>query len=58
MDQIRLAMANIQQQVGKMGASQKLLLASLVVIATMTLFLVSQYAAKPATVALMAADGQ
>jgi flagellar biosynthesis/type III secretory pathway M-ring protein FliF/YscJ len=58
MDQLRQSMANIQQQVGKMTASQKLLLASLVVIALMTLFLVSQYAAKPAMVDLMAADGQ
>jgi len=58
MDQIRLALANIQQQIGKMTASQKLLLASLVVIAVMTLFLVSQYAAKPSMVELMAAGGQ
>ncbi len=58
MDQVRQAMANIQQQVGKMTASQKLLLASLSVIAVMTLFLVSQYAAKPAMVNLMAIDGQ
>jgi len=58
MDQLRQALANIQQQIGKMTASQKLLLASLVVIAGMTLFLVSQYAAKPAMVDLMAAGGQ
>ncbi len=58
MDQIRQAMANIQEQVGKMTASQKLLLASLTVIALMTLFLVTQYTAKPALVDLMAADGQ
>lgn len=58
MDQLRRASANIQQQVGKMTASQKLLLASLVVIAVMTLFLVSQYAAKPVMVDLMAAGGQ
>jgi len=58
MDQLRQAMGNIQRQVGKMTASQKLLLASLVVIAMMTLFLVSQYAAKPAMVELMAAGGQ
>ncbi len=58
MDQIRQAMANIQEQVGKMTASQKLLLASLTVIAVMTLFLVTQYTAKPALVDLMAADGQ
>ncbi len=58
MDQVRQAMANIQRQVGKMSASQKLLLASLTVIAVMTLFLVTQYTAKPALVDLMAADGQ
>jgi flagellar biosynthesis/type III secretory pathway M-ring protein FliF/YscJ len=58
MDQIRQAMANIQVQIGKMTASQKLLIASLVVIALMTLFVVSQYAAKPSMVDLMAADGQ
>ena len=58
MDQLRRALANIYEQIGKMTASQKLLLASLTVIAFMTLFLVSQYAAKPAVVDLMAADGQ
>lgn len=58
MDQVRQAMANIQEQIGKMTASQKLLLASLTVIAVMTLFLVSQYTAKPSLVELMAADGQ
>ncbi len=58
MDQVRQVMANIQEQVGKMTASQKLLLASLTVIAVMTLFLVTQYTAKPALVDLMAADGQ
>ncbi len=58
MDQIRRVLANIQQQVGKMTASQKLLLASLTVIAVMTLFLVSQYAAKPSMVGLMAAGSE
>ncbi|MGV6814875.1 MAG: flagellar M-ring protein FliF C-terminal domain-containing protein [Phycisphaerales bacterium] len=58
MDQLRQMMGNISSQVGKMTASQKLLLASLTVIGVMTLFLVSQYAAKPAVVDLMAADGQ
>ena len=58
MSQVRQAMDTIQAQVGKMTASQKLLLASLSVIAVMTLFLVSQYAAKPAMVDLMAVDGQ
>ncbi|MEX0876800.1 MAG: flagellar M-ring protein FliF C-terminal domain-containing protein [Phycisphaerales bacterium] len=55
MDQLRRITANIQEQVGKMTASQKLLLASLVVIAVMTLFVVSQYAAKPSMVDLMGA---
>ena len=54
MEQIRRAMANIQQGIGKLGATQKLLFASLAVIAAMTLFLVSQYASKPALVDLMA----
>lgn len=58
MDQLRQVLANIQGQVGKMTASQKLLLASLSVIGVMTLFLVSQYAAKPVVVDLMSADGQ
>lgn len=58
MDKIRHMWAHIQEQVGKMTASQKLLLASLVVIAVMTLFLVSQYAAKPAMVDLMAAGSE
>jgi flagellar biosynthesis/type III secretory pathway M-ring protein FliF/YscJ len=54
MEQIRLAMANIQRSLGRVGPTQKLLFASLAVIAAMTLFLVSQYAAKPAMVDLMA----
>ncbi len=58
MDQIRQVIAQIQSQFAKMGASQKLLLASLAVIATMTLFLVSQYAAKPAMVDLVPASGE
>lgn len=55
MDQLRRVMTQIQEQIAKMTASQKLLLASLAVIAVMTLFLVSQYAAKPSMVNLMAA---
>ena len=58
MDQLRQSLANIQEQIGKMTASQKLLLASLTVIAAMTLFLVSQYAAKPAMVELMEVSGE
>jgi len=54
MEQIRLALANIQRSMGQLGATQKLLFGSLAVIAAMTLFLVSQYAAKPAMVDLMA----
>lgn len=58
MNQLRQATANIQEQVGKMTATQKLLLASLTVIASMTLFLVSQYASKPSMVDLMASGGE
>ena len=58
MDQLRQVISQIQQQYAKMGASQKLLLASLAVIATMTLFLVSQYAAKPTMVDLVSAGGE
>ncbi|MCC5822993.1 MAG: hypothetical protein LAT64_07195 [Phycisphaerales bacterium] len=54
MEQIRRALANIQQGIGQLGATQKLLFGSLAVIAAMTLFLVSQYASKPALVDLMA----
>lgn len=54
MEQLRRAMANIQQSMGQLGATQKLLFASLAVIAAMTLFLVSRYASKPALVDLMA----
>lgn len=58
MDQLRQVMSQIQLQFAKMTASQKLLLASLAVIATMTLFLVSQYAAKPAMVDLIPVGGE
>lgn len=47
-------MANIQQGMGGLTATHKLLFGSLAVIAAMTLFLVSQYASKPAMVDLMA----
>lgn len=58
MDQIRKMLVNIQEQIGRMSASQKLLMASLLVIAVMTLFLVSQYAAKPQMIDLMAAGSE
>ncbi len=57
MNQLRQVLANIQQQTTRMSASQKLLLASLGVIAMMTMFLVSQYASKPAMVELMSDNG-
>ena len=56
MDQLRRAWAQIRSQLGKLGPTEKLLAASLVVIAAMTLFLVSRYAAKPTMVDVMAAD--
>lgn len=58
MEQLRRVMSQIQEQFAKMSASQKLLIGSLAVIATMTLFLVSQYAAKPSMVDLMPAGGE
>jgi flagellar biosynthesis/type III secretory pathway M-ring protein FliF/YscJ len=47
MDQLRVALANARGYLGKMTASQKLLLGSLGVIAAMSLFVVSRYAAAP-----------
>ena len=47
MDQLRAVLANAKKYLGGMTASQKLLLASLAVIAAMSLFLVSRYAARP-----------
>lgn len=49
MDQIRRILATIQKHLGGMTSTQKLLLGSLGVIMLMTLFLISQYAAAPAT---------
>jgi flagellar biosynthesis/type III secretory pathway M-ring protein FliF/YscJ len=57
MNQLRQVLDNAGIYIGKMTASQKLLLASLAVIAAMTMFLVSQYASKPALVDLMAESG-
>ncbi len=57
MNQLRQVLDNAGTYIGKMTASQKLLLASLAVIAAMTMFLVSQYASKPALVDLMAESG-
>lgn len=57
MNQLREMMENAGTYIGKMGASQKLLLGSLAVIAAMTIFLVSQYASKPAMVDLIGESG-
>tara|TARA_R110000868_G_scaffold411617_1_gene706227 strand:- start:309313 stop:311052 length:1740 start_codon:yes stop_codon:yes gene_type:complete len=57
MDQLRKIFENAGTYIGKMTASQKLLLGSLAVIAAMTMFLVSQYASKPTLVDLMAETG-
>jgi flagellar biosynthesis/type III secretory pathway M-ring protein FliF/YscJ len=53
MERFRLLLASIQKYMGQLGATQKMLAGSLVVIALMTLFLVSQYAGKPAWVELL-----
>ncbi|MEC9374266.1 MAG: hypothetical protein VYC34_10500, partial [Planctomycetota bacterium] len=44
MDRLRQALQTIQTQLARLGASQKLLIASLVVVMLMTFFIVSQYA--------------
>jgi len=53
MEQFRRLTANIQDGLGRLGPTHKMLFGSLAVIALMTLFLVSQYARKPAMVNLM-----
>jgi len=57
MNQLRRIIDNAGVYIGKMTASQKLLLGSLAVILAMTMFLVSQYASKPALVDLMSDSG-
>lgn len=47
MEQVRRVLASAQRYLGGMSASQKLLLGSLGVIAAMSLFLISRYAATP-----------
>ncbi len=56
MNQLRQALATIQTYLGRMTASQKLLVGSLAVIALMTFFVVSRYAARPTLVDLMQDD--
>lgn len=47
MEPIRRAMSTAREYLGKMTASQKLLVGSVAVIAAMTLFLVGQYTSRP-----------
>lgn len=46
MDALRRVLANIQKSLGQLGTTQKLFIASLVVIMVLTLLVVSQYAGK------------
>jgi flagellar biosynthesis/type III secretory pathway M-ring protein FliF/YscJ len=54
-DRLRHVLTTIKKHLGGLGPSQKLLIGSLAVILLMTLFLVSQYAARPTMVALLPA---
>ncbi len=53
MGQLRQVLNSIQTQLGRLNASQKLLIGSLVVIVLMTLFVVTQYAGGPQMVPLL-----
>ncbi len=53
MEQLRVVLATVRKYLGQLSPSQKLLIGSLVVIALMTLFLVSQYASRTDYVALL-----
>ena len=53
MDRLRTLLVGIHKQLGLLTVTQKLLIASLCVLALMTFFLISQYAGAPATVALL-----
>ncbi|MCA9297985.1 MAG: hypothetical protein KDA28_02900, partial [Phycisphaerales bacterium] len=53
MTQMRQILATIRTHLGRMTATQRMLLGSLSVILVMSLFLVSQYASKPDMVALL-----
>lgn len=58
MNALRRIFETIRSQLGKLTASQKLLITSLAVIAVMGLFLSAQYAGKRKMVELLAVDGQ
>lgn len=53
MERLRQVMATIRKHLGGLTPSQKLLIASICVVAIMTMFLVSQYAGKPSLVELL-----
>ncbi len=53
---LRQLLDNIRSSLGRMTATQKLLVGSLAVIAMMSLFLVVQYTARPSMVSLIAED--
>jgi flagellar biosynthesis/type III secretory pathway M-ring protein FliF/YscJ len=53
MDQLRQILDTIGRQLRLLSVTQKLLIASLCILLVMTLFLVSQYAGSPKTVALL-----
>lgn len=53
MEQLRRTLETIRQYLGGLTVSQKLLIGALSVLAVMTLFLVSQYAARPQMVELL-----
>jgi flagellar biosynthesis/type III secretory pathway M-ring protein FliF/YscJ len=53
MEQLRRALATIRTQATRLTTSQRLLIGSLAVVALMALFLVTQYAGAPQTVALL-----
>lgn len=58
MDALRKVLEHIRKYLGRLGATQKLLIGSIAVILLMTLFIVTQYAGRSKLVDLMAADGQ
>lgn len=53
MNRVLAILSGIQAQLGRLSVTQKLLIASLCVLFLMTLFLLTQYAAAPATLALL-----
>ncbi len=52
MGQLRTMLETVQRQLGRLTATQRLLIGSLAVVMTMALFLVQQYAADPVMVAV------